>query len=158
MIDYIDNENLAKIIVKTLSKGCPEVGRLYPGYLKEVTSNKQFLVYKVNDILVAFASYSIKKRLRKVDLDYIFVDYPKRREHIASTLIKQIYYDTESLFINLGYTMRIKTNLDYECNKFFRKISSDVTYEKSISDVNGFTIERCEYLILPNKLKSLKLR
>lgn len=157
MIDKIDNLELAKLLIKSLTRGSNELGPIYYDFIKEACEDGRFLRFMINDISIGFVVYSIKKRKRFVDIDYIYVDELKRGEHIGSALIKQVYYSTLSLYKNLGYVMRIKVPVDLEANNFFRKIASKEDYDTRVSKEDGLTQTTVTYLILPNKLENLKI-
>lgn len=157
MIDKIRDFELAKLIIKSLTRGSNELGIIYYDFIKEACDDGRFLRYMINDITIGFAVYSVKKRKRFVDVDYIYVDELKRCEGIGSALIKQIYISTKSLYENLGYVMRIKVLIESDSNKFFHKIASSEEYDTYISKEDGLTHKTITYIILPNKLEHLKI-
>lgn len=157
MIDRVTNPELAKLLIKSLTRGSNELGPIYYDFIKEACEDNRFVRFMINDISIGFIVYSIRKRKRFVDIDYIYVDELKRGDKIGSALIKQVYYDTKSLFENLGYVMRIKVPVELESNNFFHKIASKEDYDTRVSKENGLSYTTVTYLILPNKLENLKI-
>ena len=117
--NYYDIQNIKSLWYQFIE----EFGRLYPNYVEEQTKNNRFFCYKVNDIVAGIASYDIHNRNKEVIIDVIAVLPLYQGLGIAKKLIHHIYKETESLYKNLNYSLKIEAYEGLPNNSFWEHMS-----------------------------------
>ena len=106
-------------IIKLYNKNSKELGRYFKSDIVEKITSNQWYLDVENDKIVAFCSYTIKKRLKRIVIEYLCVDKEYRHNHKATNLIQRIMDDTSSM--GLPYYAECLSGL--ENNSFYDKVA-----------------------------------
>lgn len=105
-------------VLKLYNQNGKCLGRYFKADIIQAITDNQWYVDCENDKIVAFCSYEIKTRLKKIVITDLCVDKDYRNQHRAVNLINVIHKDTE----HLGLPYFIECLKGLENNTFYPKI------------------------------------
>ena len=119
MIEYAKIEQLQEIL-KLYNKNGKALGRYFKQDVIDAIESNQWFVDIENNKIVAFCSYEIKKRLKRIVITDLCVDIDYRKQHKATNLINFIKEKTKQL--NMPYYAECLKG--QENNAFYEKIGT----------------------------------